>query len=69
VYNAGLRHVAGDDRADVVRRHAGPVQHGARRLDAEIGRRDLGERAVVVGERRADAVQQPGIIPGGAELA
>ena len=66
---AGLGHVAGDHGADVVGRHAGAVQHGARRLDAEIGRRDRGQRAVVVGERRADAVQQPGIIPCGAHRA
>jgi hypothetical protein len=65
----GLGHVAGDDGADVVGRDAGAVEHGARRLDAEIGRRDRGKRAVIVDERRTHAVQQPGIIPGRSDRA
>ena len=62
-----LRHVAGDDRADLRRIDLRSLQHRARRLDAEIDRRDLRERAVVIGERRAHAVEQPGVVPGGAE--
>ena len=36
-------------------------------LDAEIDRRDRGQRAVVVGERRAHAVEQPGVGQGGGD--
>ena len=60
---AGLRHVAGDDRADVVRRCAGARKHFARDLDAEIDRRDLPKRTVVIDKRRAHAIEQPDILP------
>ena len=62
-----LRHAAGDDRADVFALGAGALQHLAADLDAEIGRRDRGERAVIVGERRAHALDQPGVGEGCAD--
>ena len=40
---------------------AGAAEHFARRLDAEIDRRDLRERAIVIDERRAHAVEQPDV--------
>ena len=64
---ARLRHAAGDDGADIARLGAGALEHLAPDLDAEIGRRDGGERAVVVDERRAHAVHQPGIGEGRAD--
>jgi hypothetical protein len=64
---ARLRHRAGDHRADVLGRHAGPRKRGARRLDAEVGRRDLRQWAVVVRKRRAHAVEQPHVAPGRAQ--
>jgi hypothetical protein len=64
---ARLRHVAGDDRADIGGRGAGAREHCTRRLDTEIDRRDLRERAVIVGERRAHAVEQPDVAPCGGE--
>ena len=60
---ARLRHRAGDDGADVARRYARTREHFARGLDAEIGRRDLRQGAVIVGERRAHAVEQPNFAP------
>jgi hypothetical protein len=60
---ARLRHRAGNDRADIPRRHARPREHLARRLDAEIGGGDLRQCAVIVGERRAHAVKQPDVAP------
>jgi hypothetical protein len=60
---ARLRHRAGDDGADILRRHARTRKGGARGLDAEIGRRDLRQRAVVVGEWRAHAIEEPHLAP------
>ena len=45
----------------------GMREHRARRLDAEIDRRNRRQRAVVVGERRAHAVEQPDVAPARGE--
>ena len=66
---ARLRHGAGDDGADVARRHARTREHFARDLDAEIGRRDLRQGTVIVGERRAHAVEEPNLAPARGEPA
>ena len=60
---ARLRHRAGDDGADVLRRDARERERRARGLDAEVRRRDLRQCAVVVGKRRAHAVEQPHVAP------
>ena len=60
---ARLRHVAGDHGADIAGRRTGTREHLARRLDAQVDRRDLRQIAVVIDERRAHAVKQPHVLP------
>ncbi len=60
---ARLRHRPGDDGAHVLGRGAGPREHLARHLDAEVGGRYLRQRAVVVGEWRTHPVEQPDVAP------
>ena len=53
-----LGHIARDDHFDIARAHTAFGEGGARRLDAEVDRRDERQRAVVIGEGRAHAVDE-----------
>ncbi len=61
---ARLRHRGRHHGVDLLRAHARGLQRLARRLDAEVGRRYIAQRAVVVGERRARAADEPGVVVG-----
>ena len=60
---ARLRHRAGDDSAHILRRYARTGERLARRLDAQIRRRDLRQCPVVVGERGAHPAEEPHVAP------
>jgi len=64
---ACLGHRASDHGADILRGDGGLRQHVAGDLDAEVDRRDMSERAVVVDERRAHAGDEPGVTEGDAD--
>ena len=58
------RHVAGDHGVDVGGRDGSTGQRGARRLDAQVGGRDMAQRAAVIDHGRAHAVEQVQVLKG-----
>jgi hypothetical protein len=64
---ACLRHRARDHCSDVARGGGGLSEHIACGLDAEVDRRHVSERAVVVDERRAHTGDEPGVVEGDAD--
>ena len=61
------RHIAGYHRANMFARNAAAFQDRACGFDAEVGGRDMTQRAAIVDHRRTDTVDHPYIVKLGEE--